>query len=79
MRTPRVWDVLMTPAWAEVGDAVEDEEGRQAIVTDIKQARTWVLRPRWGSTTAQWETDDPASLHIVETRTSRTNSERGSR
>ncbi|MCX4734962.1 hypothetical protein [Streptomyces sp. NBC_01363] len=68
----------MTGTQAEVGDIVEDGEGRQAIVTDIRQNVTWILRPRWGPTTAQWETTRPGSLRIVETRASHLSSERGS-
>jgi hypothetical protein len=63
-------------ARAEVGDLVEDGEGHQAIVTDIKHGETWVLRPPSGGTTTQWETDDPSSLHVLETRASRLSRER---
>ncbi|MCZ4117915.1 hypothetical protein [Streptomyces sp. H39-S7] len=61
----------MTRPRAEVGDLVEDQQGRRAIVTDIKKGKTWVLRPPSGSTTAQWESDDPDSLRILEPRPSR--------
>lgn len=43
----------MTRARAEVGDLVEDASGHHAIVTDIKQGTTWVLRPVSGGTTTQ--------------------------
>ncbi|MEV6940774.1 hypothetical protein AB0N07_01875 [Streptomyces sp. NPDC051172] len=66
----------MTGARAEVGDLVEDSQGRHAIVTDIKQGKIWVLRPPTGGTTTQWETDAPASLHVLETRASRLSRER---
>ncbi|MFD4634765.1 hypothetical protein ACFVYR_29055 [Streptomyces sp. NPDC058284] len=56
---------------AEVGDLVRDGTGKQAIVTDIKQKRTWVLRRPAGGMSHQWETDDPDSLHVLETRTAR--------
>ena len=61
----------MSRARAEVGDVVRDAAGRQAIVTDIRRSETWVLRPRWGPMTAQWETAEPDSLSVVETRASR--------
>ncbi|UIX32828.1 hypothetical protein [Streptomyces sp. GQFP] len=64
----------MSRARAEVGDVVQDAAGQQAIVTDIRRSGssgTWVLRPRWGPTTAQWETAEPDSLTVVETRASR--------
>lgn len=61
----------MTRERAEVGDLVQDEQGRRAIVTDIKQGSTWVLRPPSGGMTAQWETEDPGSLQVLETRASR--------
>ncbi|WEH41115.1 hypothetical protein [Streptomyces sp. AM 2-1-1] len=56
---------------AEVGDIVEDAEGRQAIVTDIRRGATWVLRPRRGPATVQWDTSDPDSLRVVKSRASR--------
>ncbi|MFF5442865.1 hypothetical protein [Streptomyces achromogenes] len=65
----------MTPARAGVGDLVEDTGGRHAIVTDIKQGAVWVLRPVSGGTTNQWETDEPDSLHVIETREERVNRE----
>ncbi|WP_055529598.1 hypothetical protein [Streptomyces graminilatus] len=61
----------MSRARAEVGDVVQDAAGQQAIVTDIRRSGTWVLRPRWGPMTAQWETVEPDSLTVVETRASR--------
>ncbi|OIK00199.1 hypothetical protein [Streptomyces monashensis] len=61
----------MTRAQAEVGDLVEGADGRHAIVTDIKQGTAWVLRPESGSPTTQWETDEPDTLHVIETRTDR--------
>jgi hypothetical protein len=63
---------------AEVGDLVEDTDGHHAIVTDIKQSTTWVLRPVSGGTTTQWETDDPDALHVLETRAGRLSSKKGS-
>lgn len=68
----------MTRPQAEVGDLVEDDKGHHAIVTDIKQGTTWVLRPVLGGTTTQWETDDPDALHVLETRADRLNREEGS-
>lgn len=61
----------MTRARAEVGDLVEDADGRHVIVTDIKRGPVWVLRPATGHSTTQWETDDPDTLHVVETRAAR--------
>ncbi|MFF9508119.1 hypothetical protein ACF1BU_19535 [Streptomyces sp. NPDC014724] len=61
----------MSRVGAEIGDLVRDGTGQQAIVTDIKQGRTWVLRRPSGGTAYQWETDDPDSLHVLETRASR--------
>ncbi len=61
---------------ARVGDLVRDGIGQQAIVTDIKQGQTWVLRRPAGGMAHQWETDDPDSLHVLETRTSRSARER---
>ena len=61
----------MSRARAEVGDVVQDAAGQQAIVTDTRRSETWVLRPRWGPMTAQWETAEPDSLSVVETRASR--------
>lgn len=61
----------MSRVRAEIGDLVRDGTGPQAIVTDIKQGRTWVLRRPAGGMSHQWETDDPDSLHVLETRTSR--------
>ncbi|MFI0978213.1 hypothetical protein ACH4SP_14600 [Streptomyces sp. NPDC021093] len=61
----------MSGVRAEIGDLVRDSTGEQAIVTDIKQKRTWVLRRPAGGMAHQWETDDPDSLHVLETRTSR--------
>lgn len=66
----------MTRARAEVGDLVEDADGHRAIVTDIKQGTTWVLRPASGGTTPRWETDDPDALHVLETRADRLNREK---
>ncbi len=66
----------MTRARAEVGDLVEDANGRHAIVTDIRQGIDWVLRPVSGSPTTQWETDEPDTLHIIETRTERLSREK---
>ncbi|NBE49890.1 hypothetical protein [Streptomyces boluensis] len=57
----------MSRARAEVGDLVEDETGQRAIVTDIRHAEVWILRPPSG-TTPQWETDDPDSLQVLEPR-----------
>ncbi|MDJ0461899.1 hypothetical protein [Streptomyces sp. H27-C3] len=67
----------MSGARAEVGDLVRDGTGREAIVTDIKQGKTWVLRPPAGVMTRQWETEDPDSLHVLETRMFRLARERG--
>ncbi|MFJ8253278.1 hypothetical protein [Streptomyces sp. NPDC094466] len=61
----------MTGQRAEVGDVVEDARGQQAIVTDIRRDETWVLRPRWGPTKAQWETAEPDSLRVVQSRAAR--------
>ncbi|CAM5666257.1 putative protein OS=Streptomyces fumanus OX=67302 GN=GCM10018772_10080 PE=4 SV=1 [Streptomyces fumanus] len=61
----------MPRARAGVGDLIEDADGRHAIVTDIKQGAVWVLRPVSGGTTNQWETDEPDSLHVIETREER--------
>ncbi|WP_329356708.1 hypothetical protein [Streptomyces anulatus] len=66
----------MSGARAEVGDLVRDGVGQQAIVTDIKQGRTWVLRRPAGGMAHQWETDDPDSLQVLETRASRSARER---
>ncbi|GGR94690.1 MULTISPECIES: hypothetical protein [Streptomyces] len=66
----------MTRARAGVGDLVEDTGGRHAIVTDIKQGAVWVLRPVSGGTTNQWETDEPESLHVIETREERVHREK---
>ncbi|MET8767691.1 MULTISPECIES: hypothetical protein [Streptomyces] len=66
----------MTRARAEVGDLVEDADGRHAIVTDIRQDTDWVLRPESGSPTIQWETDEPDTLHVIETRTERLSREK---
>lgn len=66
----------MTGMGPEVGDLVEDRQGRRAIVTDIKRGKTWVLRPPLGGMTAQWETDDRGSLQVLETRASRLDRER---
>lgn len=65
----------MTRARAEVGDLVQDAAGRHVIVTDIKQGTVWVLRPVSGTTT-QWETDDPDTLHVIETRAARLSREK---
>ncbi|WP_330174588.1 hypothetical protein OG875_14170 [Streptomyces sp. NBC_01498] len=40
-------------------------------MTDIRQKQTWVLRRPAGGMAHQWETDDPDSLHVLETRASR--------
>ncbi|MFJ7998755.1 hypothetical protein ACIQ7D_16660 [Streptomyces sp. NPDC096310] len=61
----------MTGQRAEVGDVVEDAQGQRAIVTDIRRNETWVLRPRWGPTTVQWETTEPDSLRVVQSRAAR--------
>ncbi|MFJ4972440.1 hypothetical protein [Streptomyces sp. NPDC088755] len=61
----------MTGQRAEVGDVVEDTQGQRAIVTDIRRDGTWVLRPRCGPTAAQWETTDPDSLRVVQSRAAR--------
>jgi hypothetical protein len=61
----------------EVGDLVQDEDGRHVIVTDIKRGSVWVLRPALGSTTSQWETDRPGDLHVIETRANRLSREEG--
>jgi hypothetical protein len=66
----------VTRARAEVGDLVEDAGGHHAIVTDIKHSTTWVLRPVSGGTTTQWETDDPDSLQVIETRADRLDREK---
>ncbi|MGW6054821.1 hypothetical protein [Streptomyces sp. NPDC055189] len=55
----------------EIGDLVQDGTGQQAIMTDVKQGRTGVLRRPSGGTAHQWETDAPDSLHVQETRTPR--------
>lgn len=60
----------MSGVRAEVGDLVRDSTGRQAIVTDIRQKQTWVLRRPAGGMAHRWETDDPDSLHVLETRAS---------
>ncbi|MBT2677273.1 hypothetical protein J7E95_42120 [Streptomyces sp. ISL-14] len=67
----------MIRARAEVGDLVEDADGRHLIVTDIKQGTTWVLRPASGGGTTQWDTDDPGTLHVIETRAARLSREKG--
>ncbi|MFE7659564.1 hypothetical protein [Streptomyces celluloflavus] len=52
-----------------VGDLVEDDQGRRAIVTDVKEAGTvWVLRPVAGGFTAQWQTTHPDSLEVIRRR-----------
>ncbi|WP_328763171.1 MULTISPECIES: hypothetical protein [unclassified Streptomyces] len=52
-----------------VGDLVEDEHGRRAIVTDVKEAGTvWVLRPAGGGFTTQWQTTDPDGLEVIRRR-----------
>ncbi|GAA3078904.1 hypothetical protein [Streptomyces glomeratus] len=66
----------MTRARAEVGDLVSDANGSHAIVTDIRQGTNWILRPESGSLTAQWETDEPDTLHVIETRTERLSREK---
>ncbi|MFD4767550.1 hypothetical protein [Streptomyces niveus] len=65
----------MTGKRAEVGDVVDDVADQRAIVTDIRRDGTWVLRPRCGPTTAQWETADPDSLRVVQSRAARFSSE----
>lgn len=55
----------------EAGDLVEDETGQRAIVTDIRRAEIWVLRPPSNVARTQWETDDPDSLQVLEARTAR--------
>ncbi|MEE1747897.1 MULTISPECIES: hypothetical protein [unclassified Streptomyces] len=67
----------MSARRAEVGDIVEDADGRQAIVTDVRQNATWVLRPRQGPATAQWDTAEPDSLRVVKSRASRLGEEHG--
>lgn len=67
----------MSARRAEVGDIIEDAEGRQAIVTDIRQNSTWVLRPRQGPMTAQWDIAEPDSLRVVKSRASRLGAEHG--
>ncbi|MEV8340004.1 hypothetical protein ACFU76_01175 [Streptomyces sp. NPDC057539] len=69
----------MSRVRAEVGDLVRDGTGRQAIVTDIRQKQTWVLRRPAGGMAHQWETDDPDSLHVLETRASRSTRRRDAR
>ncbi|MFE1198656.1 hypothetical protein ACFW6E_38915 [Streptomyces olivaceoviridis] len=66
----------MTRARAEVGDLVSDANGRHAIVTDIKRGTDWVLRPESGSLTTQWETDEPDTLLVIETRAERLSREK---
>ncbi|MEV5352086.1 hypothetical protein RKD24_003514 [Streptomyces calvus] len=66
----------MTRARAEVGDLVEDASGRHAIVTDIRQGTDWVLRPESGSPTTEWETDEPGTLDVIETRADRLSREK---
>ncbi|MEV8070847.1 hypothetical protein AB0P32_32865 [Streptomyces sp. NPDC085995] len=61
----------MTRPRAEVGDLVEDADGHHAIVTDIKQNSTWILRPVSGGTTTQWETNAPDALRVLKTRADR--------
>ncbi|MFE4051786.1 hypothetical protein [Streptomyces sp. YIM B13518] len=61
----------MTRARAEVGDLVSDANGRRAIVTDIRQSTDWVLRPESGSPTTEWETGEPGTLDVIETRADR--------
>ncbi|MFK0016299.1 hypothetical protein [Streptomyces sp. NPDC091027] len=56
---------------AEVGDQVKDTTGQGAIVTDIKGGTTWVLRPVYGGTSHQWETDDPDTLTVIRCRADR--------
>jgi hypothetical protein len=66
----------VTRARAEVGDLVSDANGRRAIVTDIKQGTDWVLRPESGSPTTEWETDEPGTLDVIETRADRLSREK---
>lgn len=61
----------MSEPRAEVGDQVKDATGQGSIVTDIKGGTTWVLRPVYGGTSYQWETDDPDALTVVRTRADR--------
>ncbi|QIB42810.1 hypothetical protein [Streptomyces aureoverticillatus] len=63
----------------EVGDLVEDETGQHAIVTDIRRAEIWVLRPPSSVTRTQWETDDPGSLHVLQARAARLRPEQSDR
>lgn len=54
-----------------VGDLVEDEDGREAIVTDVAAGTVWILRPADVLLADQWITTDPGSLRILKTRAQR--------
>ncbi|WP_405787669.1 hypothetical protein [Streptomyces sp. NBC_01367] len=56
-------------AW--IGDLVEDEDGREAIVTDVAAGAVWILRPADVLLADQWITTDPDSLLVLKTRAQR--------
>ncbi|WP_371619946.1 hypothetical protein [Streptomyces sp. NBC_00454] len=61
----------MTGQRAWVGDHVKDANGHGVIVTDVRGGTTWVLRPVYGGTSSQWETDDPDALTVLRRRADR--------
>ncbi|MGW6615252.1 hypothetical protein ACWGA0_17615 [Streptomyces erythrochromogenes] len=56
-------------AW--VGDLVEDDSGREAIVTDDTAGTVWTLRTPDALLSDQWITADPESLLVLKTRAQR--------
>ncbi|MEU6487292.1 hypothetical protein [Streptomyces sp. NPDC046887] len=50
-----------------VGDLVLDEDtGREGIVTDVRDGSVWVLRPEQGPGT--WTVEDPDRLALLTSR-----------
>ncbi|MER6318453.1 hypothetical protein ABT237_32495 [Streptomyces sp. NPDC001581] len=62
-------DASRRRAW--VGDLVEDENGREAIVTDVTAGAVWTLRTPDALLADQWITTDPDSLLVLKTRAER--------
>ncbi|MBT2478992.1 hypothetical protein [Streptomyces sp. ISL-94] len=56
-------------AW--VGDLVKDEDGREAIVTDVAADTVWILRSVDTFLGDQWITTDPDSLLVLRSRAQR--------